>query len=112
MNRKPFAKLPHNARVEEFLAANGLPGVVAKWLPDGSMKHHFMLAGYEVRPSGQRNNSRPLRWSEELAAKLTALGFRYFMGQPFPQFAGNGGWFSVYVTAPAGLDPRNVAEVA
>lgn len=105
MNRKPFAKLPHNARVEDFLAANGLPGVKAKWLPDGSMKHHFMLFGYE-RPG------IPQKWTEEIAAKLTALGFRYYGGQPFPPFAGNGGFFSVAVVAPAGLDPRNVSEVA
>ena len=107
VKRKPFSKLPHNARVEEFLAANGLPGVKAKWLPDGSLKHTFSL----YQPDKNRAGSYATPWTPELAEKLNALGFCNWNGQPFDRLDGNGGQFSVFARPPAGLDPRNVVEV-
>lgn len=105
MNRKPFTKLPHNARVEKFLADNGLPGVKAKWLPDGSLKHRFMLFL-------KFNPRMDVRWTEEHSEKMNALGFRDFDGRPLTGRSGNGGVFSLCVVPPLGLDPRNASEVA
>jgi hypothetical protein len=112
MNRKPFAKLPHNARVEDFLAANGLPGVKAKWLSDGSLKNTFRLSGYEAANAWRPRADRAAEWTPELADKLNALGFRNYNGQPFDRLDGNGGLFHVFSRPPCGLDPRNVCEVA
>lgn len=77
---------PENQRMKEFLKANGIDAM-PKFLWDGSLKGCWRL--YGPKPS--------TRWTPELAAQLTALGFTNFQGEELNQYAGNGGMFSVFV---------------
>ena len=70
--------------MQEFLDANGIVAAV-KYIPDGSLRGTWRLSNSD------------LQWTEELAAKLTALGFLGWDGEQLGKFAGNGGVFSVFV---------------
>jgi len=70
--------------MQAFLLHHGIV-CRAKYLPDGSMKHLWHLYG-------------PGKWTPELTAALTALGFTDFDRKPLGRFSGNGGTFSVSVS--------------
>ena len=67
-----------------FLAAHGIEAM-PKYLVDGSQKGQWRLY------------NRDVRWSQELADKLNALGFTNHVGEPLDHLDGNGGMFSVFV---------------
>lgn len=76
-------KLPENVRMQDFLKANGIDATV-KYIADGSLRGTWRLS----------NLDQP--WTLDLAGKLNALGFVDCHGDPFGQFSGNGGVFSVF----------------
>lgn len=82
------AKLPENVRMQEFLKANGVEAV-PKYFHDGSQRGCWRLYG------------RGQKYTPELQAKLTSLGFVDFDGSPLGQFSGNGGEFMVFVRGHA-----------
>lgn len=57
-----------------------------KRIHDGSLRRTWRLYNHEIL------------WSEELAAKLNALGFSDFDGKPLHRHSGNGGLFSIFAT--------------
>lgn len=75
---------PENKRMQEFLKANGIKAK-AKYLPNGSLKHTWLLYNPD------------LRWTEEFAAQVNALGFVDYDHKPLGKFSGNGGVMSIYV---------------
>ena len=75
---------PENTAMKNFLAAHGIRATPRyEW--KGSMRGTWYLYDGDTR------------WTDELCAKLTALGFADFDGKPLGRFAGNGGSFSVSV---------------
>lgn len=75
---------PENARMQQWLAAQGLPGVRVKYIKDGSLGGSWRL----YRPESS--------WNQVISGKLTDLGFTGFDGKPLNPFSGNGGIFSVF----------------
>ena len=75
---------PENLKMLAFLRAHYI-SATPKWIATGSMRGCWRMS----------NAKSP--WTPELVAKLTALGFRDFQGQPLGPFSGNGGRFSVMV---------------
>lgn len=75
---------PENVRMQQFLAANGIQATV-KYIPDGSLRGCWRVSDITAP------------WTEELAAKLNALGFTNAHCEPLEKYAGNGGVFSVFV---------------
>ena len=86
MNNKPFQLRPENEAMKNFLAENGIDAKV-KYARDGSMKGTWYLHGKDIYQ----------KWTEELRAKLTELGFTDFDGKELGRWSGNGGTFSVSV---------------
>ena len=77
---------PENARMSNWLAAHGLPGVRVKRIMGGSLGGRWRLH----RPGEP--------WTPAVAKVLTDLGFRDFDGREFGLFSGNGGLFQVFAT--------------
>ncbi len=75
---------PENYRMMAFLKEHGIAARV-KRMWEGSLKLTWRL------------HNPAVRWSQELADKLNALGFRDYNGSPLGAFSGNGGVFSVFV---------------
>jgi len=82
--RKRMALRPENKRMRNWLKRKGIDASV-KYLWKGSMRGTWRL--YNPKE----------KWTQELADKLSRLGFRGFDGKPLHQFSGNGGMFSVFV---------------
>lgn len=74
--------LTHNKQMQDFLRANGIEAV-PKWISKGSLKRNWRLY------------NKKIRWSEELATRLSDLGFIDFDGKPLGRLSGNGGMFSI-----------------
>lgn len=75
--------LPHNARMRAFLEQHNIQAT-PKYLFDGSLKGSWRLYNPD------------LKWSEELADSLNAIGFTDLWGKPLGRYSGNGGMFSVF----------------
>lgn len=75
---------PENEKMRQFLQENGIECSV-KYISDGSLKKTWRLY------------KKGEKWTEELAQKLTALGFVDFDWKPLSWLSGNGGLFSVFV---------------
>jgi len=82
---RPFQLRDENQRMRDFLAQHGIRGVKVKYIWTGSLKRTWRLYNSSIR------------WSQEWADKLNALGFSDFDGDPLDQHSGNGGLFSVFV---------------
>jgi hypothetical protein len=84
-NVQPFSFMrPENKRMQAFLKDHGIIAGV-KYLPDGSLRGCWSVYGRE----------QP--WTDELCARLGALGFRGFDGDMLNRYSGNGGAFSVFL---------------
>ena len=81
---KTAGRRPENEAMERFLRQHGIKATV-KYLWTGSLKRRWRLYNPTVK------------WTQELADKLTALGFKNFDGRQLGPSAGNGGLFSVFV---------------
>ena len=82
--KAPTTRRPENARMADFLAANGIDAT-PRYLFDGSLRGCWRLY----------NPATP--WSTDLAVKLNDLGFTDYDGKPLGEFSGNGGTFMVFV---------------
>jgi hypothetical protein len=83
---------PENAAMQVWLRERGID-CTPQLQRDGSMRGTWRLY------------NGALQWTDELREKLTALGFKNYDGEPLGQFSGNGGAFSVFVTAPIDVPP-------
>lgn len=81
-----------NQKMHNFLAENGFADVRVKYLDKGSLSGRWRL----FKPD--------CRWTEDIANKLTSLGFKDFDNNALSAHSGNGGSFSVFVIAPDGLN--------
>lgn len=88
----------HNQAMQEYLKQNGI-NAIPKYINKGSMSGAWRLSGKRKR----RNFNEPIEmcyqtWTQELADKLNALGFReYINGKPLDKTSGNGGMFAIFV---------------
>jgi len=73
-----------NKNMQNFLKENGVKASV-KFLWTGSMSGTWRF--YDNKQ----------KWTTNLIAKLTWLGFVDFDGKPLSKYSGNGGQFSVFV---------------
>ena len=74
-----------NEKMRKHLLENGIDCRV-KFIWDGSLKGTWRL--YNPNTNWHDNT--------QLWEKLTALGFKDYNNQPFTQFSGNGGVFSIF----------------
>jgi hypothetical protein len=90
---------PENAKMQEYLNQHGIKAT-PKFLREGSLKGTWRLY-YKARGKSHSLENYT-KWNEnyELMGKLHALGFRDFDGEPFNDFSGNGGVFSVFARVP------------
>lgn len=85
-----------NKRMQEFLKGHGI-SAVPKYIKNGSLGGTWRLYGIEDKKAiGGYGLNKYQKWTPELAAKLTLLGFRGLHGQ-LGLYDGNGGVFSVFV---------------
>jgi hypothetical protein len=88
----------HNKAMQEYLKQNGI-NAIPKYIDKGSMSGAWRLSG----KLSKRNYNLPVefsyqKWTQELADKLNALGFReYINGKPLDIMSGNGGMFAIFV---------------
>lgn len=75
---------PENQRMKAFLKQHNIEAT-PKFIWDGSLKRTWRLYNHDVK------------WTDELAARLTELGFVDFDHAPLGRYSGNGGVFSVFV---------------
>jgi hypothetical protein len=73
-----------NVRMKKFLKDNGID-CTPKYMWDGSLKGTWRLY------------NKDQKWTPELTAKLTSLGFVGLTHEPLHEYSGNGGMFSVFV---------------
>ena len=81
-----------NKRMSGFLAGNGLPGVTAKRIRDGSLRDTWRLTIRSNEPGKLFE-----MWTVQDAATLNLLGFRWIDGSPLTWHSGNGGLWQVFV---------------
>lgn len=76
--------LARNKLMKTYLANNGIKAM-PKYIADGSMKGTWRIYG-----DG--------KWwgNKKLIAKMTAIGFVDFDGNPLSDYSGNGGAFSIF----------------
>ena len=75
---------PENQRMAAFLKANGVKAT-PKYFATGSMRGTWRISNCDQR------------WTPEIRQKLADLGFVGLDGTPIGEFAGNGGYFEVFV---------------
>jgi hypothetical protein len=99
---------PENAKMQEYLNQHGIKAT-PKFLWEGSLKGTWRLY-YKARGKSHSLENYT-KWNEnyELMGKLHALGFRDFDGEPFNDFSGNGGVFSVFARVPKELTEQCIA---
>jgi len=91
--------LDHNKQMQEFLRDNGIQGVIAKRIDNGSMRGCWRLSGKNGSKSPNILD-RYQKWTPEITDKLHRLGFHDFDGQALSQYSGNGGLFCIFAREP------------
>jgi hypothetical protein len=75
---------PEHQTMRDYLLKHGIDAIPF-YIKNGSLRGCWRL------------HKKGVKWSDDLSAKLSSLGFVGFDWKPLHQFSGNGGIFQVFV---------------